>query len=71
MAVELRRTGDRIELGATTALFKTKLVGPGLNKAGYEVSPDGQRFLMNTTADESAQPLSIIQNWPATLTKQP
>ncbi len=34
----------------------------------YDVSPDGQRFLMNTTLDEEAgAPISAILNWQSLL----
>ena len=38
------------------------LVGPAA-KQRYMVSSDGRRFLMNTIADESPRPITIILNW--------
>jgi hypothetical protein len=29
----------------------------------YDVSPDGQRFLMNTITEEAASPITVILNW--------
>jgi hypothetical protein len=34
----------------------------------YDVSPDGQRFLVNTQ-DGAVAPLTIVVNWPAALKK--
>jgi hypothetical protein len=32
---------------------------------GFEVSPDGQKFLLVIAADENSRPLTLVQNWPA------
>jgi len=32
----------------------------------YGVSPDGQRFLMNTITEEATFPIAVILNWKAT-----
>jgi hypothetical protein len=34
----------------------------------YDVSPEGQRFLVNTVS-EAVAPLTIVVNWPAGLKK--
>lgn len=35
---------------------------------GYDVSADGQRFLVNSLIEEdSAEPLTLLVNWPALL----
>jgi len=49
------------------ALFKTRML-TGLIQSGieYDVSADGQRFLIGTQVGE-ATPVSIILNWPAAL----
>jgi serine/threonine protein kinase len=70
MAAEVR-SGSSIEFGNRTALFEAKLYG-GLNVAGgwnnqYDVSPDGQRFLLNTEAAASAVPITVVLNWAAEL----
>ena len=39
-------------------------------KQQYAVAPDGQRFLINVTVDEStASPITIVTNWTAGLKK--
>ena len=40
------------------------------NNAGvqYAVTADGQRFLVNTASD-AVQPITLVLNWPAALTK--
>ena len=37
---------------------------------GYDVAPDGQRFLLNTAADENIRPLTLLLNWDAELNKK-
>jgi hypothetical protein len=35
---------------------------------GYDVSADGQRFLVNSLGeDDSTEPLTLLVNWPALL----
>jgi hypothetical protein len=33
----------------------------------FDVTPDGQRFLLNAAADENVRPLTLLQNWSALL----
>ncbi len=43
----------------------TQLIG-----RDYDVSPDGQRFLVGTVVDDApATPVTIVLNWPASLKK--
>lgn len=51
--------------GDPVPLFVTRLGGAlqGLFRAQYDVSPDGQRFLMNTLVEEVASPLTVLLNW--------
>jgi eukaryotic-like serine/threonine-protein kinase len=56
---------EAIEIGPPVPLFATH-VGGALqipNTQQYMVSPDGQRFLMNTTSDEAAAPITVLLNW--------
>jgi hypothetical protein len=40
----------------------------GVTGYGYDVSADGQRFLVNTLLDEaSSDPITLLVNWPALL----
>jgi hypothetical protein len=65
MAVPIRFTPDSIDAGAPMPLFATH-IGPALTfpyKQQYDVSPDGQRFLMNTIIEEANSPITVILNW--------
>jgi hypothetical protein len=46
-------------------LFDTRIVAVGgVQRQQYVVSPDGQRFLINTAGDESTTlPITMVINW--------
>ena len=75
MAAPIQAAGETLEAGTPAALFQTRIVGggtgmgPGTSEQ-YAVAPDGQRFLINVTAEEaSASPITIVLNWTASLKK--
>jgi eukaryotic-like serine/threonine-protein kinase len=55
--------GRSVEAGAPVRLFETKIDNGLLAQRQYEVSPDGQRFLIDVPLDEVLSPLVLIQNW--------
>ena len=48
--------GRSVEAGAPVPLFQTKIGGPGLSQREYEVSSDGQKFLMDVPLEEVLPP---------------
>ena len=55
--------GQRIEAGTAVPLFRANPnPGSALYVQPYAVSPDGQRFLVNTIA-EVTSPITVILNW--------
>lgn len=64
-------TGDParagLEVGAPTALFQTQLPYLGTSapdlRPAYDVTADGQRFLLNLWAEESGSPINVVLNW--------
>ena len=71
MAVEVK-IGIGFEAGSPTALFLTHLRQPisAMDFFSYDVTGDGQKFLVNAKLDTSgAAPLSIILNWPSEMQK--
>ena len=63
--VRLPSSGQTIEIGAPSPLFTTRVVGGPINvqKQQYVVSPDGQRFLVNTLLEEAGTShITIILN---------
>jgi Tol biopolymer transport system component len=71
MAVPVR-LGTSFEAGSPLVLFQTHLRQPisAQDVFSYDVTGDGQRFLVNTKVDEpNAAPLSIILNWASEMEK--
>ncbi len=71
MTAEIKTVGSIFEVGKVKPLFKANpAIGGGglayLGGDGYDVSADGNRFLVNTfVEDESTSPLTLVVNWDA------
>jgi len=71
MAVGVK-AGANLEAGTPVALFQTRPAQPISTQDvfSYDVTADGQRFLVNTRVDEpNAAPVSIILNWASEMEK--
>jgi hypothetical protein len=71
-SVEIREKGESLEVGRPAPLFSFH---PGLRiyrqgMISYDVTPDGQRFLLSVAADENNRPLTLLLNWTANLQKK-
>jgi Tol biopolymer transport system component len=75
MAAAVNGQGSALEVGDVRPLFDTRAI---INDSGsrstmrsmYDVSPDGQRFLVNTLAQPATSgPITLVVNWPALLKK--
>ncbi|MBS1807114.1 MAG: PD40 domain-containing protein [Acidobacteria bacterium] len=65
MTVAVKTGGTTFEADAPVALFKTHLMPQLFNPTTeYDVTPDGQRFLVGTLVGKPA-PVSVILNWEA------
>jgi hypothetical protein len=65
-------TGASFESGSPVVLFQTHRRQPISSQDifSYDVSADGQRFLIATQVDESAAaPLSVLLNWTSAMEK--
>jgi dipeptidyl aminopeptidase/acylaminoacyl peptidase len=67
MAVPIRvpSNGQAMEIGAPVPLFPTRVIGGAVNvlRQQYVVSPDGQKFLINTVPEDSGSSrITIILN---------
>ena len=58
---------DEFELGPVGALFQVNYIAAVGN--AYDVSPDGERFLVNTIVSDTSQPIVVVVNWSAGLKK--
>jgi eukaryotic-like serine/threonine-protein kinase len=65
-------TGPSFSYGAPQALdLKATPSGPGWGRFGYDVTADGQKFLVNSRVENPAPiPISVVVNWTAALNKK-
>jgi Tol biopolymer transport system component len=69
MAVPVQ-TGTSFTAGAPVALFELGSYGRRTDRYMYDVSPDGQKFLViHQLEDASMRPLTLVQNWTGLLKK--
>jgi serine/threonine protein kinase len=69
MAVEVAARGEELEVGVARELMvaPVRLLGSGIP---YVAAPDGQRFLLNTFAeDPSSTVMRLVVNWPALMAR--
>jgi hypothetical protein len=78
MVADVKWSGSTFEVGAVHALFHLRLapgpplydLGPTAGQIGNDVSPDGQRILVNSPAENDAAPITVILKYTAKLTKK-
>ena len=64
MAVQLAMKNGTLEPGPPKALFQTRIVRPSFVLFQYDVTADGQRFLINSLPrEDAAAPLTLLSNW--------
>jgi Tol biopolymer transport system component len=71
MAAEVK-PGSDFAVGLPVPLFDSGLRPEGLteSRSSFVVAPDGQRFLVNTNAEEAARvPITVVVNWTGELKK--
>ncbi len=65
MAAELTETNGSLKISAVRPLFQARAVQGG---GPYDVSADGQHFLVNTVPEQvTSAPIMLVQNWTAGL----
>jgi Tol biopolymer transport system component len=63
MEAEVSADGDRFEVGEVRSLF-TVYTTAEFDGSNYDVTADGQRFLVHTIAEEQARaPLTVVVGW--------
>ena len=66
-AAGVSATGGEFAISGIKPLFK--LANTAATGTVMDVSPDGQRFLVNTSPEQTAVPFNLVQNWTAELKK--
>jgi hypothetical protein len=60
--------GAEFVASAPMELFKQETALLSASRNSYEVTPDGQRFLINVVVDSTGSaPISVVMNWAAEL----
>ena len=56
-----------------TPLFQvlTPQIGPPAQTPAYDVTPDGQRFIVSAVVRRNDPSIHVVLNWPAWLEKKP
>ena len=71
MAMPVTSKSGYFDAGSATPLFRTRLrtVGSQIKFFGafYDVTPDGQRFLINLPPPDPGPPMTVVLNWAAGL----
>jgi len=69
MAVPIESGENFFRPGTAKPLFQTRLESDP-NTRQYDVTPDGQRFLLNQRLPDNADaPITVVVNWPKLLQK--
>jgi len=65
MAAAVESQGAQLHLKAAEPLFRVQLfTGPRVSGA-FEVTPDGKRFLVNSSGNVEAPSIRVVSNWTA------
>jgi eukaryotic-like serine/threonine-protein kinase len=71
MSASVDGRGSAFLVGAITSLFEVRIRNVGFggsNSHNYDVTPDGQRFMVAVTDDAPAEPpITVLMNWRAAL----
>ena len=71
MAVDVKLEASTFEAGVPRVLFQTRVVSYPNPRNVYEVSADGQRFLIITPLEEATStPITVVANWNADLERR-
>jgi len=65
-AVDVKSNGSGLDIGNARSLFKPAH-GFWWGNPFYDVTPDGKRFLMFITSEETPATINLVVNWAAEL----
>ena len=66
--VDIRADKDAVQVSAPKTLFLTSVMS-SQNGSGYDVTRDGNRFLLLNWVFDTPAPLTLVMNWDADLKK--
>jgi eukaryotic-like serine/threonine-protein kinase len=68
MAVDVKPTAGKLELGTPRMLFQTHAQSPGIRP--YDLTRGADRFVITSTSDVNPSPFTLVVNWDAELKKK-
>jgi eukaryotic-like serine/threonine-protein kinase len=72
VAVEVKENAAQFEAGSSQTLFNAPISSPYFPFAmDYDISLDGQRFLVSASVEQYQPPISVILNWPKLVQPKP
>lgn len=66
IAVAVARKGEGLEFAKPVVLFQTRITDGFVQ---YDVTADGQKFIVNSNVQYTPEPITIVTNWTALLKK--
>jgi hypothetical protein len=70
MAVSVEAKGSNFKAETPEPLFRTQITAVAKGFYQYDVSADGQKFIINTrTTEQAPSPITILVNWEAELNR--
>ena len=64
VAADIDGHGQSFDVRGTQRLFKVSVRPLTINQGfPYDVAPDGQRFVINTTIPHTSMPLILVSDW--------
>jgi eukaryotic-like serine/threonine-protein kinase len=70
MEAQVEAQGSHFQVNAVRPLFKAVMPLFPLASSSYDVTPDGQRFIVNTANSTGDQPLTVVTNWTARVSRK-
>lgn len=70
MAVAVDFTGGAFKPGLPRELFATSVTSAHHAFRQYDVTPDGQKFVINTALEQNLEPITFYSNWESELKKK-
>ena len=68
MRVPVSASGNSFQPGTPSVMFRTNATSS--NGFSWQISPDGQKFLIVGLDAQDSQPVVLVVNWPADLKKK-
>jgi serine/threonine protein kinase len=69
MAAAIQFDGRSLRAATPKMLFQTRIDSITRSPHQYDVTADGQKFLINSRPEQASQPITLYVNWPAALKK--